>query len=206
MRKNKHVQNDPVLFLALIDVLLLSSFGMLFPIFPLFLMDTIVGVTIQNVAVAYALYLTSSAIFSWIYMTFLHHGDAVFRAKNGLVIGSFVVMITPLLYLYATEMTQILLIQIMLGFGFALVKTSWSRLTHAKLDFLHIEPLLQTRSFLTTFVLAIAAVLGGYVTYQHSYQALFGLMFSIAFSGFAMSFLVAITKHHKTKKWKVQWF
>jgi len=188
--------------LAAIDLMLAGSFGLILPILPLFLVSRFADATLLTVALTYSVYLTAKAIFGWVFELFLAHGDYIKRIKSGLFFGSLIISIVPLAYLEAANMSHILIIQVGLGLGFALLKTSWMHLSHQTVvDFFH-EMLLHAYGFLLTFCLAIAAALGGFIAYNYGFTALLYLMSGLGFTATFFSIIFAAAKDKKPAKKK----
>lgn len=183
--------------LAATDLILASAFGLILPILPIFLIDRIPGATLLTVALTYSFFFVSKAFFSWVYELFLMHGEYLKRIKSGLFFGSLLITITPIIYLYATEMTHIFLAQMILGLGFAFLKTSWMHLTHQTIEKFFHETLLHAHGFVLTFCLAIAAAAGGFIAYNFGYNA---LLYTMTGLGFLATFLSVIFTSIKIKK------
>jgi MFS family permease len=188
--------------LAATDLILASAFGLILPILPIFLIDKISNATLLTVALAYSIFLTAKAFFSWIFGLFLTHGDYMLRIKSGLFFGSLFIAITPIAYLFSTNMSHIFMAQILLGLGFAFMKTSWMHLTHQTIeDFFH-ESILHIHGFILTFCLAIAAAVGGFLAYNYGYTILLHTMAALGFIATFISILFATSKDKQPAKKK----
>ena len=188
--------------LAATDLILVSAFGMLLPILPIFLIERIAGATLLTIALTYSLFFLSKALFSWIFDLFLMHGDYITRIKSGLFFGSLLIALIPVIYLSATNITHIFIAQIILGLGFALLKTSWMHLTHQTIEKFFHETLLYAHGFILTFCLGIAAALGGFLAYNYGYDTLLQTILGFSLAATLLSLLFIFTKEKKIRKRK----
>ncbi len=188
--------------LAATDLILVSAFGMLLPILPIFLIERIAGATLLTIALTYSLFFLSKALFSWIFDLFLMHGDYITRIKSGLFFGSLLIALIPVIYLSATNITHIFIAQIILGLGFALLKTSWMHLTHQTIEKFFHETLLYAHGFILTFCLGIAAALGGFLAYNYGYDTLLQTILGFSLVATLLSLLFIFTKEKKIRKRK----
>ncbi|MDF1497242.1 MAG: MFS transporter [Patescibacteria group bacterium] len=188
--------------LAATDIILAGAFGLILPILPIFLIDRISGATLLTIALSYSIFLTAKAFFGWVFGLFLTHGDYISRIKSGLFFGSLLITATPIAYLYATNIGHIFLAQILLGLGFAFMKTSWMHLTHQTIEEFFHETLLHIHGFILTFCLAIAAALGGFISYNYGYETLLYTMTSLGLLATILSIIFSFSKDKKPAKRK----
>ena len=127
--------NRTLTILSLADLAAVSAFGSILPIFALFLFDSIPDATIQNIAMAQALFLGSKAIFDLLFSKFdLHHPPAAEKAAHRVALGYLVMAAVPIGYAGAHSMGSIFLLQLALGLGVGLVGTTWHDLFTASTD------------------------------------------------------------------------
>lgn len=179
------------------DLLIAGAYGLILPVFPLFLMDTKDGATLFTVALAQSVFLLSKINFHWIASNYIKYHHVLDRARRGLLIGAVIISLVPALYLMVADMAFILLIQIFLGLGMGILQASWKILSHEdikKADF----PILQNNHQHTTiFVMALTAALGGFTAYAYGYNALMFLMTGIGSLGVLTSLLLTIQPQAK---------
>lgn len=176
------------------DLLLVGSYGLLLPVFALFLTERLPDASIQAVSASAALWLFCYALFDWIFAAYLQHGEPTDRARAGLVAGSVLAALVPLFYIYATDMTLIYAGQIFLGVGLGLGKTSWSHLMRRITEEKHRRTVRKMRQFSNVMIMAAAAALGGIVASQFGFDRLLWMMFLLgicatgigAFAAFAV--------------------
>jgi hypothetical protein len=109
--------NGKLKSLLAIDLLITSSYGLILPILPLFIIERVSGANLMTVAIAQSIFLLSQAVFGWIYSNYLHHQETKIRAHGGLIAGSIIVTLVPAIYLLSWEMSFIYLAQMLLGLG-----------------------------------------------------------------------------------------
>jgi MFS family permease len=145
--------------LMIADILITGSYGLIMPISPLFMMAQINGADIQTVAIAAAVYLMAQAGFSWIFSTFLQHKQAAKRAHGGLVFGSLIVTLVPVAYLYSTDISHIMLAQVLLGLGFGLIYPAWTWLAKEQVLAEHAKSVKKIHDIYLSLALALLAIL-----------------------------------------------
>lgn len=186
------MKSNPLKILLIVDLLIAGAYGLILPIFPLFLMDTINGATLFTIALAQSIFLLSKINFHWIATNFIQHVNHVSRARGGLLTGTIIISLAPILYLLATDMTFILLIQIFLGLGMGVLQASWKILSHEDIKKTDWATLQTNHQHTAIFVMALTAALGGFTAYTYGYNALMFLMTSIGSLGVLMSLLLII--------------
>ena len=181
----------------LADLLVVSSYGLFLPLLPLFILIKIPNVDIQTIGITFAIYLLSKGIFGWLYLNYIDHNLSHYRAHGGIIVGSLIITVIPLTYLFTSSITQIFLIQITAGLGFGLIKPA--------MMFLHYELTKQEykstikKIYHTTsiFCLAAMAALGGFIAYQYGFDVLFVIMTVLGSIGFLIS--CALPFEHRKK-------
>ena len=171
------------------DLMAFGAYGLLLPIFALFLMDHIPGMTLQGVALAEALYLISKALFTQVFVSFSQQGQ---HKRNTwlLFVGYIVIAGVPLAYAWSTNFIQIVVAQIILGFGAGVSAPAWAYFFTASTEQKNQSSLRLAYDTVTTLALAFAAVAGGFIAYQYGYQNLFYSMSLLAAIGALISLFV----------------
>jgi len=177
--------------LAAADLVAVSAFGLLLPIFAVFLRDTIPGVTLLNVAVAQAIFLTSKAAFDLLFSTFVHAGNHHKRSWSAVALGYAVMAVVPLGYSLAHNMSHIFLLQIVLGMGVGLVGATWHDLFMASTDSQLHGTVYKIYNTAVAFACAAAAILGGYLAYNFDYQILLYTLSGLAACACIMTLVAA---------------
>ncbi|HPN15479.1 MAG TPA: hypothetical protein PLF71_05235 [bacterium] len=152
--------------LAVSDMMYLTVFGLLAPIFALFLRERIPGVTLLTVGLAEGIYLLTIGILRPFSQLYSKNDLTGWRTQHLLWFGSFFAAMTPFLYLMARDMIDIYVIQILYGVGIVFCEPGWSRL---------MDKACQYRSFLSTeryntigtLTAAGLALIGGFIADQY---------------------------------------
>lgn len=173
------MKSNPLKILLTTDLLIAGAYGLILPIFPLFLMDTMAGATLFTVSLAQSLFLLSKINFHWIAANYIKHHHVLDRARGGLLTGAIIISLVPALYLTVSDMTLILLIQIFLGLGMGILQASWKILSHEDIKKTDWTTLQNNHRHTTIFVMAMTAALGGFTAYNYGYCALMYLMTGI---------------------------
>lgn len=189
--------NNKLKSLLGVDLLVTSSYGLILPILPLFIMERIEGSSLMSVAIAQAIFLLSQAGFGWIYSNYLNHKQTKIRAHGGLIIGSLIVTIVPAIYLISWEVTLIYLAQILLGLGLGVLYPSWSSLAKDSSQAVHRPQIKKVHSIYLSLSMALAALLGGYVAYEYGFCILIYMMILIGICGTALSLVLWFSKNKK---------
>lgn len=169
------------------DLLLVGSYGLLLPLFALFLTERLPDASIQAISASAALWLFSYAMFDWIFAAYLQHGNPTDRARGGLVAGSIFTALVPLFYIYAKDMTLIYAAQICLGVGLGMGKSSWSHIMRHITEEKHRRTVRKMRQFSNVMIMAAAAALGGLVAAQFGFDRLLWMMFLLGVSATGVS-------------------
>ncbi len=191
------MKSNPLKILLATDLLIAGAYGLILPIFPLFLMDTMAGATLFTVALAQSIFLLSKINFHWIATNYIEHQQVINRARGGLLTGAIIISLVPALYLLAVDMTLILLIQIFLGLGLGILQASWKILSHEDIKKTDWPTLQANHQHTTIFVMAMTATLGGFTAYNYGYCALMYLMTGIGLLGVLLSAMLIIKSKAK---------
>lgn len=117
--------NKILRFLTISDLMILGSFGLINPIFALFLENEIKGFTIAAVGISSGIYLIIKSILQVIVSRFTDKDRGNKREYWAMITGSLLVAIIPIGYLLATKIEHIFIIQIFYGLGAALAYPGW---------------------------------------------------------------------------------
>ncbi|MFA6161397.1 MAG: hypothetical protein WCT54_02225 [Patescibacteria group bacterium] len=175
----------PLRIIALLvsEILTSGSYGLMMPILALFLTDKISGANLMSIAVAVAIYLFAQAGFSWIFSSYMHHAKTMERAQAGLFFGSAVITLVPVAYAYSTDMSQVMLAQIVLGLGYGLMYPAWTWLANDHAPNKYLNSLKNLHSLISALSLAAVTAIGGFVAYFYGYNTLLRMMMIFGFLG-----------------------
>ncbi len=117
--------NKVLKILLLSDLFILSGFGLLAPIFAIYLNNNIIGGTILAVGIAQAIYLLTKSLLQIYVSKFTDREKGNVRELYTLIIGSLIMTIVPVLYLFSQNIWHIYLAQLIYGIGSALAYPGW---------------------------------------------------------------------------------
>lgn len=107
------------------DLLTTASFGLLQPIFAIFLKDEIIGSSIVSVGIASTIFLVAKSLLQPFLGKITDSETGNNRKIKFLFIGSFLTIITPLIYIVAPNMYYIYFAQFISGIGSAFANAAW---------------------------------------------------------------------------------
>ena len=120
--------NKVLKILLLSDLLIIAGFGLLAPIFAIFLKDNIIGGSILAVGIAETIYLLTKAIAQIFISKYTDHEKGNIRELYTLIIGSLIFTIVPILYIFSVNIWHIYIAQFISGLGAALAYPGWMTL------------------------------------------------------------------------------
>ncbi len=179
-----------LLILTWVDVLILSAFGLLSPMFAIFVTKQIVGGTASVVGFATATYFISKSLFQIPIGRFIdkHSGE-----KDDfwvLIFGYAIIAAVPFLYLFAFAPFHIYFLQALLGIGDALAVPAYLAIFSRHLDKEHEGTEWSVRSVFTGVAAAIAGAGGGVIVDAFGFKALFLVAGTFAAFSTASIFLI----------------
>jgi len=159
--------------LTLSDILMMGGFGLVSPIFAVFITDTISGGTLGVAGIAITIYLLTKSIGQ------IFAAEIIDKIKGemddfwSVFIGSILMSLVYLLYLFIHTPTQLYLIQFLLGLTTAFTFPSWMAIYTR-----HIDHNLEGREWgayftLVDLVTAGTAAIGGAIAYSLGFAPLF---------------------------------
>jgi MFS family permease len=175
--------NFVIRMLTFSDIVILSSFGLITPIFAVFITDTIVGGSVEVAGIAAGIYLISKSIFQ---IPFAAMIDRIKGERDdfwSLFIGSVLFSVIPLLYIVVSTPTQLYLVQFFYGIAAALAVPAWYAIftRHIDKNYEGIE----WGIYQTTVDMggAATAFLGGLLAYRYGFTALFVVVSIVSLIG-----------------------
>jgi len=173
------------------DMFYLMAFGMISPIFALFLQDRIPGATVMGVGMAEAAFLLSLATLRpFVHLSTRNDGRG-WRTQSHLWFGSFLTILAPFLLLLARDMLDVIVIQMIYGTGVAFAEPAWSRLMDRTCgidDASKQEP----KNAANTLLAAGIAVLGGFIA---QYEGMPALLYFLGMTLIGAALIMSILYH-----------
>jgi hypothetical protein len=189
--------------LVLGDSFYLTAFGLLTPIFALFLTERIPGANILTVAIAEAVYLASIGVIRPFSQLYARNDSSGWRTQHLLWFGSAFVILTPFLYLMSRDMVDVYVIQLLYGIGIAFCEPAWTRLMDKTCAIDH-DDIFDRYNTLSTLLAAGLALVGGFIADQQGPAALLiyldvtTLIAALAFVALYGRFGLSRTRHTPT--------
>lgn len=178
-----HPNINPVIkFLSIADILLISSFGLISPIFAVFIVG-IPGGSIEVVGISSAIYLFTKSIFQ---IPIAHLIDRIKGEKDDfwvMFFGYLGISIIPLLYISINSPIQLYAIQFFYGLFAAMSYPSWMAIFTRHIDKNKEGMEWGVYSTLLDFGSAMSASVGGFLAYSFGFIPLFIIISLVSFIG-----------------------
>ena len=162
-----------LLILTGVDVLILSAFGLLSPLFAIFVTKQIVGGTATVVGFATAVYFIAKSLVQIPIGRFIDKHSGEKDDFLVLIIGHLSLAVVPFLYLLARTPFHIYALQAVLGVADALVVPAYLAIFSRHLDKDHEGTEWSVRSVFVGTAAAIAGASGGVIVDSFGFEALF---------------------------------
>ena|SRR3989338_179739 len=188
--------NDVIKALTISDLFILSSFGLIAPIFAVYLTDNIKGANLEVVGVAATIFLLTRSLGQ---LPVAYIVDKIKGEKDDfwvMVIGSLISSLVPLFYIIATETWHIYLIQLIYGLSQAFTYPSWLAIFTRHIDKKREGFEWGIYYTLTDLGGAVVAVIGGIVASSFGFTPLFIIVSVTSFMG--SLWLMVIRKRFNT--------
>ncbi|MEK6840864.1 MAG: MFS transporter [Nanoarchaeota archaeon] len=168
--------------LILSDVLILSSFGLIGPIFAVFITENLVGGTLITAGLSTTIFLVvKSAVQLPLSRYFI---DKEKHKTRSLLAGTFLIITVPFIYFFAHSVYTIFIAQAVYGLGAALAYPAWFTLFTTYIDKKHKGFEYTLWSTAVGAGTALAAFLGAEAAHVLGFRVLFFIVGFIAFLGF----------------------
>jgi|SRR3989338_2693657 len=132
---NVNIQlNKLVKYFVLSDLLLLGGWGLIEPIFSIFIIDTVRGATLVTVGISAAIYWVLRSVIQLPLASFLDKYDGEKDDFYALILGIMIAGGSAVLFAFVREPWQLYLVQALHGIGFAFYFVSWPAIFSRHLD------------------------------------------------------------------------
>ena len=129
--------NNVIKNLILSDIFILSGFGLILPIFAIFIEGSIEGATIEVIGFSWTIYLISK---SMVQLPIAGIVDKIKGEKDDfwfMLIGSFLFSLIPILYIFTTTITGLYIVQFVYGILTGITLPAWSAIYTRHIDKKH---------------------------------------------------------------------
>ena len=176
--------NKKLLLLILSDILILSSFGLLGPIFSIFIIENLEGGTIVNAGLATTVFLVVKAAVQLPLSKYFV--DKEKHKTRSLLFGTLLIITVPFIYIFAKSINTIFIAQAVYGLGAALAYPAWFSLFTTYIDSKHKGFEYTLWSTGVGLGAAAAAFFGAKIADVLGFRPLFFVVGVIAFLGFLL--------------------
>lgn len=197
--------NKIIKYLTLSDLALLSGLSLISPIFAIFIMKNIEGGNLEIIGYATAVNLLVKSIFQLPIARYLDNKKGDLDEYYFSVIGSLVMAVCPLFYIFIHTPFQLYVVQFFYAIGFAMIFPAWMSLFTRHAEREREGSQWAVYSVITGIGSAIAAGGGGIITEKYGFHFLFFLVFLFTLLGVVCLFkiyepLKVRHTHHKMKE------
>lgn len=176
--------NKKLLLLILSDIFILSSFGLIAPIFAVFITENLSGGTLVTAGLATTIFLIVRSSVQLPLSKYLIDKD---KHKTRLLLaGTFLIITVPFIYIFARSVYTIFIAQAIYGLGAALAYPSWFSLFTTYMDKRHKGFEYTLWSTGVGIGAALAAVSGAKIAETLGFKTLFFAVGGIALLGFLL--------------------
>ncbi len=165
--------NRTIKLLLLSDVFVTTGFGLIAPIFAIFVKENIVGGTIFTAGIATTLFLVVKGVLQ---LPFSRYVDKHDNKVRWLMVGTILGTAVPLVYLFSTSIYHIYLAQAVYGLAAALAYPTWLALWSTNLDKKHEGYEWSLYSTFTGLGAALTAAVGSAIAQFIGFQYTFALV------------------------------
>lgn len=188
--------NKVIRSLTLSDISSMGAFGLLAPIFAIYIENNMIGGSILGIGIATTI---SELTKSFVQIPVSKYTDKEIgdvREFNMLILGSITITLVPLLYLVITDISQLFLVQFILGVGNGLCYPGWMAIFTRFADKGCEGYCWSLYNTYTTISIALTAVIGAYIAQNFGFQTVFYLMFIFSL----LSTILILNMHKYIKK------
>jgi len=186
--------NKKLLLLILSDVLILSSFGLIAPIFAIFIKEDLIGGSLITAGLATTIFFAVKSVSQ---LPLAWYIDKQKHKTHLLIFGTFLIVIVPFIYVIAKNVGTIFVAQIVYGLGAALAYPSWFSLFTKYMDKKHKGFEYALWSTGVGIGTAITAFLGAEIADLLGFNFLFFVVGFFAFLGFLL--LILLDRYEQKK-------
>jgi MFS family permease len=163
------------------DIFIITGFGFIDPILAIFVKENLAGGTIFAAGLASMLFFITKC---FVQLPFSRYVDTHDDKVRWLLIGSAINITVPILYIFASNIYQVYLIQVVLGVGSGLIYPTWLGLWSTNLDKHHESFEWSLYSTVTGIGTAVSAAIGAAVAEFFGFNYTFAIVCAMAIVGF----------------------
>ena len=189
--------NKVLKYLTLYDIFFLGGFGLLSPIFAIYINDKISGGSILAAGTSVTIYVLTKAIIQIPTSKYTDRENGNKREFYTMLTGSIIIALVPLFYLGARNIMEIYLIQFIFGIGHGLSYPGWMTIFSRFIEKGKEGYGWSSYNTYVTLATASTAMIGGYIAQNFGFR----LVFISLFIFIIISIILTLKMHkHITKK------
>ncbi len=180
--------NRIIICLIISDILIISAFGLILPIFAIFVKEGVTGGSIVAAGLASSIFLLTKSI---IQLPLSIYIDSKRKKLSFLIAGTFLIVLVPIVYAFSPSINFIFLAQVVYGLGAATAYPAWFSLFTMHLDRKHRGfewALWSTGIGLGT---ALTAYVGARLAEVIGFKNLFFIVSGLSFIGMLVLFFIS---------------
>lgn len=182
--------NSVIKFITMADFMMVSGFGLIMPIFAVFIVQNIKGGSLEVVGLAMTIYLLVKSV-GQIPVAFLI--DKIKGEKDdfwAVIIGYFMYALLPLFYIFIKTPAQLYIIQVFYGLASAIAFPAWYAIFTRHIDRDQEGMEWGVYNTLTDLGGALAASIGGFIASKFGFFPLFVVISIVMLAGVLLFTLV----------------
>jgi MFS family permease len=190
-----HSISAVIRFLTLSDIIMLSGYGLMVPIFSIFIIENIEGGTVAVAGIAAAINLLAKSIFQIPFATIIDRIKGERDDFWAIMLGSLACSVMPLFYLVITTPMELYAVQFFYGVASAVTLPAWYAVFTRHVDKERAGIEWGVYMTLTGLGMAVSGAIGGFFAEKFGFAPLFIVISTTTFIG--SLFLLGIYKSMK---------
>jgi len=182
--------NSLIKILTYSDLLIISGWGLVNPIFAVYLSTKIKNGNLELAGLAMAVFYITKSFLQIPVARFIDSIKGELDDMITMAVGTCIISIVPFLYAQVSTAAQVLLLQAFYGIGYALVTPGWLAIFTRHLDRHQEAEEWSVYNSMTSLGAALAGALGGFIAEKFGFQVLFLAVGIICIAGTSLLYFV----------------
>lgn len=182
--------NNLIKFLTFSDIIIITGWGLINPIFAVFVTQQVKGGNLELVGLASATYFITRSILQLPFARFIDRKKGEIDDFTVMAVGSFLVSMIPFCYVFVSTNVHVLLLQGVYGLGSAMVIPGWLAIFTRHIDKNKEAEEWAFYSAMVGLGAALAGGLSGFLAETFGFRALFLIVGIICTFGSSFLFFV----------------
>ncbi len=182
--------NNLIKILTYSDILILSGWGLVNPIFAVYITSQIQGGNLELVGLASAVFLILKSFVQIPVAKYIDQKKGEVDDAVVMTLGTFVISLVPFLFILAKSAPHVLVLQVLHGLGAALVTPGWMAIFTRHIDRHQEAEEWSIYMSMTSLGMALAGALGGFLAEAFGFKLVFVLVGIISTVGASFLYFV----------------